>query len=177
MSDPFVGEVRMFTGNVVPTGWAYCNGQLLSPTQNAVLYSIIGTTYGGDGLSTFAVPDLRGAVPVGAGQGVNLSNRTLGEAGGVSSVVLQTDEIPSHLHVMQCDGSGATSTSTPSPAVILGSEAGTPAYASGVAAAQLNDQTIAPAGGSGGHNNMQPFLTVAYIISLQGIVPARPDAN
>jgi microcystin-dependent protein len=175
MADPFIAEVRIFAGNFAPQGWAACNGQILPIEQNTVLYSLIGNTYGGDAnASTFALPNLQGSVVIGAGQGAGLSSYDLGAVGGEQTVTLLQSQIPAHTHEIGCVSSAAT-TGTPSQTVVLASGTAPEAYvAPGVTKLQLDGNAITPAGASQPHDNMQPFLTLLYIISLQGIYPVRP---
>jgi microcystin-dependent protein len=170
--DPFVAEVRIFAGNFPPTGWALCNGQILPIAQNTALFSLLGTTYGGDGRSNFALPDLQGSVPIGTGSGPGLSVRYLGDTGGTPAVTLLNSEMPMHSHSV---ASGATaSTGTPSASVILGQGTAPNAYGpAGSSVTQMNANMIAPAGGGQTHNNMQPFVTLTYIIAMQGVFPPR----
>jgi microcystin-dependent protein len=172
--DPFVAEVRIFAGNFAPTGWATCDGQLFPISQNTALYSLLGTTYGGDGKSNFALPNLEGSAVIGAGQGAGLSPHDLGETGGQSSVTLLQSEIPSHSHSIGATDAAA-STGTPSPQVILAAGTAPDAYiaAGSAASLQLDAQALAMTGNSMPHNNMQPYLTLLYIIALQGVFPPR----
>jgi microcystin-dependent protein len=164
--------VRIFAGNFAPNGWAFCHGQLLPISQNTALFSLILTTYGGDGMSTFALPDLRGRVPIHPGQGPGLNNRVLGESAGAEVHTLSTAEIPAHTHTM---GASATNGAADSPAggVLARTPAGIPQYAT-TADANLSPAAVTLSGGGQPHNNMQPYLTVNYIIALQGIFPSRP---
>ena len=174
--DPFVAEIRIFAGNFAPKGWAFCNGQLLPISQNTALFSLLGTTYGGDGKSTFALPDLQGRAPMFWGQGPGLSLRDLGETGGSQSVTLLQSEIPSHTH--QVRGTTAAGTSTnPTDGIwaVAGSRRAPTSLYSPTAAAgtTMSPQALAPAGGSQPHNNMPPYLTMNFIIALQGVFPPR----
>lgn len=171
MSDPFVGEIRIFPFNFPPKGWAFCDGQLMPLSQNTALFSLLGTFYGGDGKSTFALPDLQGSAPMQSGQGSGLSDRFLGEQSGTESVTLLTSEIPIHAHA--ANGSDEDDDSTLPAAHSYGKL--TVAYApSNSSLGQLAPQSLAPAGGSLPHNNMQPYLTLNFCIALQGVFPARP---
>ena len=169
--DPFIGEIRMFGGNFAPRGWALCNGQLLPIAQNQALFSILGTTYGGDGRTTFGLPDLRGRVAISSGDGPGLSNRPLGSKGGSESETLSVNQIPSHSHSLNASGEKATERS---PAGNYLSEAwpGTP-YRPGPSGSQLNSGSIGNTGGTQSHNNMPPYTTVNYIIALVGVFPSR----
>ena len=171
MSNPFVAEIRIFPFNFAPKGWAFCNGQLMPISQNTALFSLLGTTYGGDGKSTFALPDMQGNAPMQPGQGQGLSLRDLGEMSGVESVTLLQSEMPVHSHTLQStneDGNN-TSPATRYPgrgnAVYLAPPSGLNAMAF---------QAIAPTGGGLPHNNMQPYLTLNFCIALQGVFPQRP---
>jgi microcystin-dependent protein len=176
MSDPFLAEIRMFGGNFAPTGWALCNGQLIPISQNTALFSLLGTNYGGDGRSTFALPNLMGMAPMQQGQGPGLSDRLLGETSGVPSVTLLTSQMPAHTHqVNAVDASGDVT--TPGNAVwasaMLG-RAGTNMYSDAAPNQMMTPMTTAITGGSQPHNNMPPYLCVSFIIALQGIFPQRP---
>lgn len=171
MSDPFVAEIRIFPFNFPPTGWAFCNGQLMPISQNTALFSLVGTFYGGDGKSTFALPDLQGNAPMQSGQGQGLSDRFLGEASGEESVTLLTSEIPLHNHA--ANGSDEDDDSL-LPANHSYGKLSVVYGPSNSALGQLAPQSLAVAGGSLPHNNMQPYLTLNFCIALQGIFPARP---
>jgi microcystin-dependent protein len=172
MSDPFVAEIRIFAGNFPPTGWALCNGQLMPISQNTALFSLLGTTYGGDGKSTFALPDLQGRAPMHPGQGPGLSLRDLGEAAGQPAVTLLQTEMPFHSHAKSALTTPA-SAFAPSNTTILARSVGGNAYVTGAPDAALAPGAIQPAGGGQPHNNMQPFLVLNFIIALQGIFPQR----
>ena len=173
--DPFVAEIRIFAGNFAPTGWALCNGQLLPISQNTALFSLLGTTYGGDGKSNFALPNLQGSAPVQQGQGPGLSLRDLGETGGEQTVTLLSSEMPAHNHSFQAFAGRGANTNSPGPAVTLSSSQGNYVYDSAVPnpAAQMAPGMLAVAGGNAPHNNLQPFLTLNFCIALQGVFPAR----
>jgi microcystin-dependent protein len=181
MSSPFLAEIRMFGFNFAPTGWAQCNGQLLPLSQNTALFSLLGTFYGGNGQTTFALPDLQGAVPINQGQGAGLSNRLLGETSGSDSVTLLTTEIPLHSHsvnVTTAVGTLATSNTNQPAAPTKGNPVSGLTqgryYSVGTANTTLNpDIAIAPNGGGLPHNNMMPFITVNFCIALQGVFPPR----
>jgi len=169
MSDQFVAEIRMFGGNFAPTGWALCNGQLMPISQNTALFSLLGTTYGGNGTSNFALPNLQGATPLQAGQGPGLSLYDLGEAGGTETVTLPISQIPAHSHALQADASTAT-TGTPSQgATALATTGTTSIYGPAQNLMPMGDAI----GGFQPHNNRQPYLAVNFIIALQGIFPPR----
>jgi microcystin-dependent protein len=171
--DPFVAEIRIFPFNFAPKGWAFCDGQILPLSQNTALFSLLGTTYGGDGKSNFALPDMQGNVPMHPGQGPGLSLHDLGETGGSDTVTLLESEIPSHSHGVMATAQQAL-VRQPMPTVGLARSSGTPAYNSTVTNLQmLASQTIAPAGGDQPHNNLQPYLTLNFCIALQGVYPPR----
>lgn len=174
MADPFVAEIRIFPFNFAPKGWAWCDGQLLPLSQNTALFSLLGTTYGGNGKSNFALPDLQGRVPMHPGQGPGLSLHDLGETGGSETVTLLESEIPSHSHTVNASGADANVRTPPGqfPATGLGG-IGLYAPASGNPVVQLSPSTVPPAGGDQPHNNMQPFLTFYFCIALQGVFPPR----
>jgi microcystin-dependent protein len=172
MSDPFVAEIRIFPFNFAPKGWAFCNGQLLPISQNTALFSLLGTFYGGDGKSTFALPNLQGSVPLHLGQGPGLSLYDLGQAGGSEAVTLLQSEMPVHTHALRAsaeDGDLANA----SPNRVLARSIGGFAYADTPGDVTMAPETIAPAGGDLPHNNMQPYLTLNFCIALQGIFPPR----
>jgi microcystin-dependent protein len=172
--DPFVAEIRIVPFNFPPKGWAFCDGQLMPLSQNTALFALLGTTYGGDGKSTFALPNLQGASAMHPGQGSGLSLRDLGEIGGAEAVTLLVSEMPVHNHT--ANGLGVLSTTAaPSTQTGLARSVNGSAYAAGGGAVQqLAPQALPPAGGSLPHNNLQPYLTLNYIIALQGVFPARP---
>ena len=170
MAQPYVGEIRMFAGNFNPAGWMFCDGQLLPISENETLFQLIGTTYGGDGESTFALPNLQSRVPIHQGTGPDGVNYQLAEAAGAESVTLSVQQIPSHTHAFT--GSTANG-SQPNPAGnVLASTTVMQAYAEESIAAQFVASTITSVGGSQPHENCQPFLCVNYIISLFGIFPS-----
>jgi microcystin-dependent protein len=176
MSDPFVAEIRIFGFNFAPKGWAFCAGQLLPISQNTALFSLLGTTYGGDGKSTFALPDMQGNAPMQPGQGQGLSQRFLGEMSGVDNITLLVSEMPFHTHALQANDFQADKT-VPSPTTSLGESQGGNFYAGGnpvPALSLMAFQALPPAGGGLPHNNMQPYLTLNFCIALQGIFPQRP---
>jgi microcystin-dependent protein len=174
MADPFVAEIRMFAGNFAPTGWALCDGQLLPISQNTALFSLLGTFYGGDGKSTFGLPDLQGATPVQQGQAAGGSQYFLGESSGVPTVTLLQSEMPVHTHFVQ-GNFNAGDVFTPGPTVALTNSAPGNAYIAGAQpSALMSPQAISVMGSSFPHNNLMPYLTVTFIIALQGIFPSRP---
>ena len=173
MSDPFVAEIRIFPFNFPPKGWAFCDGQLLPLSQNTALFSLLGTTYGGDGKSTFALPDLQGSAPMQPGQGQGLSLRDLGEQSGVENVTLLISEIPVHTHGMMAAGGDPAESNDPTNFAMARSKNGN-AYTNNLTITQMSPQALPPAGGSLPHNNMQPYLTLNFCIALQGVFPQRP---
>jgi microcystin-dependent protein len=173
MSEPFLGEIRMFGGNFAPRGWAFCAGQLLPISQNTALFSILGTTYGGNGQTTFALPDLRGRAPVNSGQGPGLSNYDLGQQGGAETVTLISTEIAAHTHPFSPpSSSSAQNTTLTDPINAYPGAPGTPTYANATDGAMAPGNT-GPAGGSQPHQNLPPYLCVSFIIALEGIFPSR----
>lgn len=172
MADPFVAEIRIFPFNFAPKGWAWCDGQLLPLSQNTALFSLLGTTYGGDGKSNFALPDLQGSAPMHPGQGPGLSLHDLGETGGSETVTLLQSEIPMHSHQLRADTQDIADTNIPSPNASFAKSASGTLYQS-TSNGQLSDQALAPAGGDQPHNNMQPYLTCYFCIALQGVFPPR----
>lgn len=173
--NPFVAEIRIFPFNFPPAGWASCNGQLLPISQNTALFSLLGTTYGGDGKSNFALPNLQGRVPMHPGQGPGLSNHDLGEWGGAVNVVLLEAEIPGHSHALRAASNPMANRSTPDPLSALTQDESKARYQSNVTTdlVPLDNTILSAAGGDGPHNNMQPYLTVNFCIALQGIFPSR----
>ncbi|AKF79208.1 Microcystin-dependent protein [Myxococcus fulvus] len=173
MSEPYIGEIRMFAGNFAPRGWAFCQGQILSIAQNTALFSILGTTYGGNGQTTFALPDLRGRYPMQPGQGPGLSPRTLGEQGGSETVTLISTQMPAHTHSLNVS-SQQGDTETPVGTVLAADNAGAIFnYRAAPIDGTMNPAAIGVAGGSQPHNNMSPFLCINFIIALEGIFPSR----
>lgn len=171
MSDPFVGEIRMFAGTFAPVSWAFCNGQLMSIAEYEVLYTLLGTVYGGDGQTTFGLPDLRGRLPLHAGQGPGLSNYNLGQMAGTEEVTLLLTQMPGHGHgVTAQNGAGDKSSPTSAvPAITT-----TPLYGpSATQTVDMSPQAVGFAGGSQPHDNMMPYLCVNFIIALFGIFPIQ----
>ncbi|MCX4248096.1 phage tail protein [Paraliomyxa miuraensis] len=168
--EPFIGQIIMFAGNFAPRGWALCDGQLLPISQNQALFSILGTTYGGDGRTTFALPDLRGRASLHAGSGPGLTPRSLGQKSGEETVTLTVNQMPSHGHVVNAADTMANVRS-PSNAVLA--QEATGAYQNGRTDVTMNPAMIGNSGGSQPHDNMQPYLVVNYIIALEGIFPSR----
>jgi microcystin-dependent protein len=172
MSDPYIGEIRMFTGNFAPLNWAFCDGSIIAIVQNTALFSLIGTTYGGDGVQTFALPDLRGRAPIHQGTGAGLTPRVCGQAFGSENVTLLPGQLPTHTHTAQ--GSAGGNAVTPkSNFWSTDPEGNTAPYASGPPNAQMNAVAVGVTGNSQSHPNMSPFLAVSYIISLFGIYPSQ----
>jgi microcystin-dependent protein len=166
MSEPFLGEIKVTAFGFAPKGWATCNGQLLPINQNQALFSLLGTTYGGDGRTTFALPNLKGRVPVHAGGGISL-----GQSGGEETHTLTLAEMPSHTHAAIA---GANPADQASPAAGFWADGNVPAYSSGTPGADMASQAVALAGGDQPHANLPPFLVVNYVIALAGIFPTRP---
>ena len=170
MADPFVAEIRIFPFNFAPKGWAWCDGQLLPLSQNTALFSLLGTTYGGNGKSNFALPDLQGRAPMHPGQGPGLSLHDLGETGGSETVTLLESEIPSHAHILRASPDDAD-LRIPTPSRSLAKSV---MYVTGAAPnTAMAPEGLAPAGGDQPHNNMQPYLTFYFNIALQGVFPPR----
>jgi microcystin-dependent protein len=166
MAQPYVGEIRMFAGNFPPVGWMFCDGQLLPISENETLFNLIGTTYGGDGQSTFALPDLQGRLPMHVG-----NNFILAETGGVESVTLTTQQIPIHNHAFLCSGNNASTTQPNGNVAGVETVFGVTAYGTDLPKTSLLPSMISTVGGSQPHTNFQPYLCVNFIISLFGIYP------
>jgi microcystin-dependent protein len=173
MSDQFVAEIRIFPFNFPPTGWAFCDGQLMPISQNTALFSLLGTVYGGDGKSTFALPDLQGNAPMQPGQGQGLSQRFLGEQSGVETITLLVSEMPFHTHSIMASQRDAIDR-IPGPATQPAVGVALSYYAPAANFTPMAFQALSPAGGGLPHNNMQPYLTLSFCIALQGIFPQRP---
>ncbi len=173
MADPFVAEIRIFPFNFAPRGWAFCDGQLLPISQNTALFSLLGTTYGGDGKSTFALPNMQNNSPMHWGQGPGLSVRFLGESSGSSTVTLLESEIPAHTHLFEVAGASPGEKNTPIPNLPAATNRAIYSSPTGPANVNMNVQMITPSGGSVPHNNMQPYLTLNFCIALQGVFPPR----
>ena len=184
MAEPFLGQIESFAFGYAPRNWAQCAGQLLAITQNQALFSLLGTTYGGNGVSTFALPDLRGGVPIGQGSGQGLTPRTLGETGGEEAHALQIGEMPPHNHVVMAISNPDTATNvyTPDASVALSKTTGTnadglpaayPIYAADDPTQPLAAEAIGVGGGGVPHANMMPYLTLNFCIALQGVYPSR----
>ncbi|MNQ39751.1 Phage Tail Collar Domain protein [compost metagenome] len=166
MAQPYVGEIRMFAGNFAPAGWMFCEGQLMPISENETLFQLIGTTYGGDGESTFALPDLRGRIPIHNGNGY-----VLAETGGAEEITLTAAQIPAHTHALVATTDLANSAS-PADAYLSATATGNKIYSTASPSIPLSAQEISPTGGSQPHTNFQPYLCVDYIISLFGIFPS-----
>jgi len=177
VANPFVAEIRIFPFNFAPQGWAFCNGQIMPISQNTALFSLLGTTYGGDGKSNFALPNLQGNAPMHWGQGPGLSMHDLGETGGSDTVTLLQSEMPSHTHAINCvDGARVGGQSGSPTNATLVKTGGTPtnAYTSGATQNQtMPSNMVAVVGGSQPHNNLMPYLTLNFCIALQGVYPPR----
>lgn len=171
MADPFTGEIRIFPYNFAPRGWAFCDGQLLPIEQYLELFDVIGTTYGGDGESTFALPNLQGRVPLHPGEGPGLSPYALGDAGGTEGVTLANGQMPAHRHAIQATTAPGT-TSTPDGTVVLAAPDSGSAYKTTGTLTSMGN-VLAPAGGGAPHYNMQPYLTLNFCIALVGVYPKR----
>jgi microcystin-dependent protein len=181
MADPFVAEIRIFPFNFPPKGWAFCNGQLMPISQNTALFALLGTMYGGDGKSTFALPNMQGSTPMHPNNSLQnaLSPRSIGEMGGSQSVTLLQSEIPAHTHQPQATTANAN-TDAPGGAVLArgnfafqGTTGQIPLYSNDAPNTPMSLQTMAPTGGSLPHNNMQPYLTLNFCIAMQGVFPPR----
>jgi microcystin-dependent protein len=172
MADPFVAEIRIFPFNFAPKGWAWCNGQLMPLSQNTALFSLLGTTYGGDGKSNFALPDLQGRAPMHPGQGPGLSLHDLGETGGSETVTLLESELPSHTHTTRASLDDADLT-IPTSGRVLAKAQGQNVYAAAGSLTPMAPEGLTPAGGDAPHNNLQPYLTFYFCIALQGVFPPR----
>lgn len=170
--DPFVGEIRVVGFNFAPTGWAQCNGQLLPISQNTALFSLLGTFYGGDGKSTFALPDLQGMAPINQGQGPGLTDYVVGELHGVDTVTLLQTEIPVHNHNMLARNDPAE-LQAPAPNRAMARSTAGFAYTTAAPNVNLAPEVLSVTGGSLPHNNMQPVLVLNYVIALQGVFPPR----
>ena len=167
MAQPDVGEIRMFAGNFAPAGWMFCEGQLLPISENETLFNLIGTTYGGDGQSTFALPDLRGRIPIHMGNGFILA-----ETGGAEEITLTVNQIPAHSHP-QVANSGVAQSNNPQNNVLAASLAGTIYNSLNTSPVNMNAQAVSPTGGSQPHTNFQPYLCINFILSLFGIFPSQ----
>ncbi len=174
MAEPFLSEIRIFSFNFAPTGWATCDGQILPISQNTALFSLLGTNYGGNGQSTFALPNLQGSVPLHPGQGPGLSLYDLGQQGGSQTITLLDSEMPAHTHGLMAQ-SNAANLNAPTSARVLSRSSGGFAYQQNSTQnlVQMAPQALTPAGGGLPHNNMMPYLTLTFCIALQGVFPPR----
>jgi microcystin-dependent protein len=170
MAEPFIGEVRIFAGNFAPRGYAMCNGQLLPISQNTALFSILGTTYGGNGTTNFALPNLQGMSPLHPGQGPGLSPYVLGQTGGQTAHTLSVSELPAHAHSLH--GSSAATGGTPGGGVVLAATSGAKVYRGATNLVPMATGLSANGGGQP-HENRQPFLVLTFIIAVQGVFPSR----
>ena len=168
MSQPFIGEIKMFAGNFAPRNFAFCDGFLLPSAQNTALFSIMGTIYGGDGRTTFGLPDLRGRLPMHAGNGPGLTQRRIGERGGADTATLTMQNMPPHVHnaIATNEAPDTASPANATPAMA-------PIYESGGNATAMANEALLPTGGGQAHNNQQPYLRLNFIIALQGLFPSR----
>ncbi len=175
MSEPFVGEIKMFAGNFAPRSFALCDGQLLAVSQNQALFSLLGTIYGGDGRTTFALPDLRGRVPIHQGQGPGLSSRKLGSKSGSEKATVAVTQLPSHTHTMQgsSDFGGDTSPADNVPATGAGANLYEPSPDAAEIVTMDSDAVVVSGGSNQSHNNVMPFQCINFIIALVGIYPSR----
>jgi microcystin-dependent protein len=172
MSQPYVGEIRIFAGNFAPSGWAFCQGQILPISGNEVLFNLIGTTYGGDGQSTFALPDLGSRVPVHMGVNSLGSSYTIGQSSGVETVTLTTQQIPAHNHLLEASSAPAT-TPTPSGNVVPAAQTGGLLYAESAPDTAMASGALVTTGGNQPHTNIQPYLALNFIISMFGVFPSQ----
>ena len=181
MAEPFLGQIILFAGNFPPRGWAFCDGQLLPIAQNTALFSLLGTIYGGDGRTTFALPDLRGRAPIHAGHGPGLTNYSLGQRGGVENVVLSAQQLPAHGHIATTTTkaqSGGGDSASPKDAVwaqdgTVGAQPYSTSAPNSTMRSDAVEVSVQNTGGSQGHENRQPYLTINYIIALTGLFPSR----
>jgi microcystin-dependent protein len=171
MGQPYIAEIRLFGGNFAPYGWSFCNGALLSISQNDAMFNLIGTTYGGDGQNTFGLPDLQGRVPVHQGQGPGLSNYVLGQKGGAETVTLTVGQLPAHNHAAIGANSTGQASTSPTNSSWGGPNPNADSYGPGPSNATMNAGCIGNTGGNQPHDNVLPFTAVSFIISLQGIYP------
>lgn len=171
-SEPFIGEIKLFAGNFQIIGHAFCNGQLMSIAQNTALFALIGTTYGGDGQTTFGLPDLRGRIPIHQGTGPGLTTRVIGEVAGSETVTITVNQLPLHTHLMNCNTATGNS-ADPTNNFWAAQPALTQYEAAPTAASNLKPNAISNAGGSQPHTNQQPYLAINYLIATEGIFPSR----
>jgi microcystin-dependent protein len=174
MSETILGEIKMFAGNIEPTGWMFCDGRLLAIRDHLALFSILGNTYGGDGRNTFGLPDLRGRVPMGKGAGPGLTNRRLGEEPGAEAVILDVTQMPAHDHTLRATNSAATQTQ---PAGNVLARASTPQYLNASTSVVMGTDSIGPSGSNAPHANVQPSSVLSFIIAVEGEYPRRLPAG
>lgn len=175
MSEPFVAEIRMFGFNFAPVDWAFCNGQIIPIQQNSALYAVIGAAYGGDGKTTFGLPNLQGAAPMDMGQGTGLTARSVGQKGGAANVTLSAAQMPAHTHAVNASAATTGNVADPNNAIwtqVAGR--GAKAYTATATPAAMNPAALSNTGGSGQHNNLMPYQVLNFCIALSGIFPARP---
>ena len=172
MSEPFVAQIQIFGFNFPPQGWAFCQGQLLPISQNTALFSLLGTQFGGDGRSNFALPNLQASVPIGQGTGPGLTPRNMGDSGGEAFVTILSTQLAGHTHPANCNNAIGTSYD-PAGQVWSQDAGGNQEYGGGAPAGHMSPNAILPAGGGQPHNNLQPYLTLNYCIAMQGIYPPR----
>jgi microcystin-dependent protein len=173
MAEPYIGEIKVFASNFAPRGWAFCDGRLIPIVQNQALFAVLGTTYGGDGVATFALPDLRSRALIHLGQGPGLSSYVEGQMGGVESVALTQGQLPSHTHSMVGTTAAATAPN-PGPTVAMAATpTGEPIYGSSTGPVNLSPRAVTAAGSDQPHENVQPSLAISYIIALTGVFPSR----
>lgn len=171
MSQPYYGEIRLFAGNFAPSGWAFCQGQLVAIADNETVFQLIGTTFGGDGQSTFGLPDLRGRLPVHQGSGPGLSTRTIGETGGAETVSLNASRLPPHAHTPVASSAPANAAAGPAGSVLAATAINV--YGTSEPTVPMSAQAITAVGGGQPHENMAPFLVLNYIIALTGVYPSQ----
>ncbi len=173
MSEPFIGEIRIFALNFAPLDWAFCNGQVMNITQNQALFAVLGNTFGGDGRNTFGLPNLRGCAPMQFGQGTGLSQRNLGQTGGAANVTLTAAQLPAHTHAINAS-SGSGNLQDPNNAIWATSGARNVRMYSATSSGQMSPAALSSTGGSQPHNNMMPYLPLNFCIALAGVFPVRP---
>lgn len=174
MADPFIGQICMFAGTYVPKGYAECNGQLMNINDNEALYSLLGTQFGGDGRTTFALPDYRGRIPVGVGTGPGLTPINYGQRGGLEAVILTDANLPVHTHIMEASKNAADSNEpTGRLCAVMDQAAQKAAYKAGNPGVELPDDTIGNTGNSQPHSNMMPYMTIRFFIAIKGLYPSR----
>lgn len=174
MADPFVGEIQIFAGNFAPRNWAFCNGQTIPVSQNTALFSILGTTYGGDGRTTFGVPNLQGRAPMHVGTGPGLSTRRLGQKGGGTTVGLNSTNLPAHNHSLTAQNPGfGVATTAPAGNYLASPTTGGTAYGANASPVGMSASSLTNTGGTVPHNNMQPYLVMSFVVCLVGLYPSR----